>query len=74
MDLAINIIESSSLHNQYTIMNNQAKSLRGEDQRKMQTLQEMQKKRVNQLHQAVSVVVKSHSIQFWPEEPRFLIN
>jgi len=74
MDLAINIIESSSLHNQYTIMNNQAKSLRGDDQRKMRTLQEMQKKRVNQLHQAVSVVVKSHSIQFWPEEPRFLIN
>ena len=73
MDLAINIIESSSLHNQYTIMNNQAKGLKGDDNRKMRTLQEMQKKRVNELHQTINVIVKTHGVQFWPEEPRFLI-
>ena len=74
MDLAINIIESSSLHNQYMIMGKQAKGLNPSEQRKMQTLQDMQKKRVNQLHNSVNAVVKSNKIQFWPEEPRFLIH
>ena len=73
IELAIGIIESSTLYNQYTLMKGQAAKLRGDELRKLRTLQETQKKRVNELHQAINVTVKTNAVQFWPEEPRFII-
>lgn len=73
IELAINIIESSTLFTQHTLMKNQASKVKLEQERKLRQLMETQKKRINDLHHSISVTVKTNKISFWPEEPRFLI-
>lgn len=73
IDLVTSIIESSTMFSQHMLTKAQAVKAKPDQERKMRKVMEEQRKRVNELHQAIKVTVKTNKVQFWPEEPNFII-
>lgn len=73
LELAVNIIEGSTLHRQYTILRQQEKKVKGRELLQLTEVITEIKERLHEINNYISVASNNNSIQFWPDQPKFTL-
>lgn len=74
VNLAVNIIEASTLARQYHGMRKKLPKLANGEAKAAIASMEVMKSRVSELNTAIKLCLTQNQVQFWPEEPRFILN
>lgn len=74
MALAVKIIEASTLVRQHGLFRKKERDPSADEAKEAREMMDIIKGRVSELSTAIRVIVTGGQIQFWPEEPKFVIN
>jgi|GEM_PF-5880635 len=71
LELAVIIIEGSTLYRQYTLLRKQEKTVRGKELLQLSEVVSEIQARLQEINNYISVASTNNMIQYWPDQPKF---